>query len=94
VRVPSFRAQLARARQLHAETLIDEIIQIVRGLKTSKDVGAGDIAKAKLRIDTLKWVISYAAPDDESAGRKPEAAPPPERIRLIRVATGVPRADD
>ena len=90
-----FRTLFARSRQLQAETQVDEIIEISAYLREAKMTGAGDMALAKLRIDTLKWLVARATPAAEDEPRKVEpASSKPERIRLIRVATGVPRADD
>ena len=89
-----FRMQFARARQLQAESLVDEIIEISSSLRDGKATGAGDMALAKLRIDTLKWLVARATPAAEDEPRRAEPANRPERIRLVRVATGVPRADD
>jgi hypothetical protein len=91
-----FRALIARARQLLVELLFDDVLLVVAQLGEPEAAGAGDTVRAKLRIDTLKWVIEQTAPAPSPAARKAEAAgkPGPERIRLVRVATGVPRADD
>jgi hypothetical protein len=89
-----FRTQFARARQQQAESLVDEIIEISSALRDAKATGAGDMALAKLRIDTLKWLVARATPAADDEPRKAEPAAKSERIRLVRVATGVPRADD
>jgi hypothetical protein len=89
-----FRTLFARSRQLQAETQVDEIIEISSTLRDGKASGAGDMALAKLRIDTLKWLVARATPAADDEPRKAEPANRPERIRLVRVATGVPRADD
>ncbi|HET9159501.1 MAG TPA: hypothetical protein VFN88_02725, partial [Caulobacteraceae bacterium] len=91
----TFRALIARARQLLIELLFDDILLAVAQLGEPEAAGAGDTTRAKLRIDTLKWVIEQSGPPPAATSRKSDpAAKPTERIRFVRVATGVPRADD
>ena len=86
---PDFRKRFARARQLRAEALLDEIAQIAKELGDSEAAGAGDVAMAKLRIETLKWLVERWAPPPEPA--QPPVAPASKRRPIIKVITGVPR---
>lgn len=58
---PGFREQYTRAREVQAETLADEIITISDGSKFADD-DATQIARARLRVDTRKWVASKLLP--------------------------------
>jgi hypothetical protein len=89
---PAFRARYARARELHADTLCDEMLHII-DRKGGEEAGAGEPAQTtKLRIDTLKWLVARWTP-------KALAADPGRDLQLgqrpvIQVITGVPDAED
>lgn len=54
-----FREQYARAREIQAETMADEII----GIADDADIDAGaGVAKARLQVDARKWVASKLLP--------------------------------
>lgn len=71
---PEFREQYASAREAQSEVHQEELLEIsdnctddVQMLLGSEDVGMGRInhsaiARAKLQIDTRKWVMSKMAP--------------------------------
>ena len=50
-----FSEQYAYARELQADTLFDEILDIA-------DQGSGDVQRARLRIDTRKWMVGKLRP--------------------------------
>lgn len=54
----SFRDKYARARELQAEFYANEIVEIADSVQ--EDVSA--VAKARLQVDTRKWVASKLAP--------------------------------
>jgi hypothetical protein len=87
---PSFRARLVRARQFQAEILFEEIAEIATELRSGDVASAGDVARAKLRIDTLKWLVGRMAPamDAERKSLDHEGGEAPEPFERI---TGVPR---
>lgn len=58
-REKEFPHQYARARELQAETLADQIVSIADG---ETGDGAADVAAAKLRIDARKWVAAKLLP--------------------------------
>lgn len=71
----SFRDQYARAREIQAETLVDEIIEIsddatndwmVRNSKGGEDSGwllnGEHVQRSRLRVDSRKWFASKVAP--------------------------------
>jgi hypothetical protein len=58
-----FRNQYARAKEEQAEALADDIIAIADQYDTAKDTLEPDlIQRAKLRIDSRKWVASKLKP--------------------------------
>jgi hypothetical protein len=58
-----FRNQYAHAREEQAEALADDIIAIADQYDTAKDALEPDlIQRAKLRIDSRKWVASKLKP--------------------------------
>ena len=54
----SFVVQYARARQNQADSMVDEMLDIADEVKEDPD----SIAKAKLKLDTRKWVSSKLKP--------------------------------
>lgn len=50
-----FYAEYTRARQLQAQHMFDETVGI-------SDVGTGDVARDRLRVDTRKWWLSKVVP--------------------------------
>jgi hypothetical protein len=70
---PEFRDQYARAREVQADTLFDECLEIAddsSGDFTTKETDSGPvqivnhehIARSKLRVDTRKWMAGKLAP--------------------------------
>lgn len=51
-----FREQYARAREIQAETLADDIVTIADGQPE------GDVQRDRLRVDARKWVASKLLP--------------------------------
>lgn len=50
-----FFAEYTRARQLQAQHMFDETVDI-------SDVGTGDVGRDRLRVDTRKWWLSKVVP--------------------------------
>lgn len=58
-----FQEQYARARELQADALFDETLDIADQYDTAKDILTPDlINRAKLRIDTRKWIAGKLRP--------------------------------
>ena len=62
-----FRRQYAHARELQAETLVDEIIEIADSPNVTTNPETGepelrDVQRDRLRVDTRKWAASKLAP--------------------------------
>lgn len=66
---PGFREKYAQARELQAERMLDEILQIADD--TANDTEYGDsgpranaewIARSRLKVDSRKWAMSKLAP--------------------------------
>ena len=53
-----FRKQYAHARELQADALFDETLDIA----DDKAVDAVEVQRARLRVDTRKWMASKLAP--------------------------------
>jgi hypothetical protein len=68
--VGGFSAQYARAREIQAETLVDQIVQIADASENDftvtedgkKIVNQEVVARARLRVDARKWVASKILP--------------------------------
>lgn len=80
--VNNFYAQYTRARQLMAERLADDIIDLcdMPPEKTqSGSVDSGDVAHKRLMVDTRKWMVSKMLPkvygDKVQVGGDPDGAP-------------------
>lgn len=52
-----FAARYARARELGAYAMADEVLEIASG-----QAGAGDVQRDKLHVDTLRWTLSKVVP--------------------------------
>lgn len=61
-RHPEFRDQYARAKASQIEAIVDEIIDIADTPPKDHYDTHEDISRAKLRIDTRKWLASKLAP--------------------------------
>lgn len=57
---PDFQKQYARAREIQAETLADDIVSIADGPTTGDD--SVQTARDRLRVDSRKWVASKLLP--------------------------------
>ena len=57
----TFREQYARAREVQAETLADQIVEIADGDKIAEPDAVG-VARDRLRVDARKWVASKLLP--------------------------------
>lgn len=91
----TFRKQYAHARELQADALFDEILDIA-------DDGANDymgedekyngdaVQRSRLRVDARKWMAGKLAP--KRYGEKLDVNH--EGGMKLTVVTGVPRADD
>lgn len=55
-RYPDFRDNYTRAQDDRASALAEEILEI------ADDTTAEDVQRAKLRVDTRKWLMSKMAP--------------------------------
>ena len=84
-----FRDQYAHARASQADAMLEEILEIADAGTKAEDIMNPDvIQRAKLRIDTRKWVMSKVAP--KKYGEKLELSGDPEnplhtitRIELV-----------
>ena len=69
-KTPEFRDRYARAREIQAETLVDEIVSIaddsgndVEIDRDGKEITNHEVvARARLRVDARKWVASKLRP--------------------------------
>jgi hypothetical protein len=59
-RFPAFAEQYARARELQADTIFDEILHIAD--ETAHAQSSDDIQAARLRIDARKWMAGKLRP--------------------------------
>lgn len=89
-----FRECSARARELRADVLFDQILAIADGQDGCSDAGAGETAqRARLRVEARKWIVARLSP--RKYGEKPNASgDDADRPMVIHVITGVPRAGD
>ena len=67
--LPEFRDQYARARELQAETLLDEVLEIADDESNDMVDGANGltgnavaVSRSRVRIDARKWAMSKLAP--------------------------------
>jgi hypothetical protein len=76
---PAFAAELRRARELGYATLADELLEIAdtadgpAGGKGGARPGAEAVQRARLRIETRKWLLARALPG--LWGERPDAKP-------------------
>jgi hypothetical protein len=82
----TFSAQYARAREAQAETLADQIVDLV----DEED----DPAKARVRMDARKWFASKVAPKKYGDKISQEVSGPNSGPVTFQIVTGVPRAED
>jgi hypothetical protein len=57
---PEFSAQYAESKRYQAETLAEEAMEV--SYNAIEHQRTGGVDKAKLQVDTLKWVASHLAP--------------------------------
>ena len=74
---PEFSAKYARARDVQAERFADELVDI------ADESDSEDVSKAKLRIETRKWVISKILP--KKYGDKLDLTNAGEKFEAVRV---------
>ncbi len=86
-RHPSFRSAYERAREIEADVLADEVVDIA-----DEDAGDGATA-AKLRVDARKWLAAKLKPATYGTAKAPRHK---EKARTVvyRVSTGIARAPD
>jgi hypothetical protein len=86
-RHPSFRAAYERAREIEADILADDVLDIADG------DAADNATAAKLRVDARKWLAAKLKPatygECKAAPRKAPARPV-----VFKVTTGIPKAPD
>jgi len=93
-RYPEFQEQYARAKQLQAELMAEDILELADDPSTA----SGDVQRSKLQVETRKWLMSKLAPrkygdriDVTSAG---EALPLPSHQIDARVQSIVMQAHE
>jgi hypothetical protein len=85
---PAFSRRYAQARQAQADALFEEILEIA-------DCDEGDTARARLKIDTRKWLAAKIAPrryGDQAAPAGSAAAEMTPEQRRARIAELVAKA--
>jgi hypothetical protein len=88
-----FRWRYARARELYADLLCDQVRQIVDTKGEDSGAGAGDLSQHdKLRIDIRKWLVARWSPKTTVAETGKDRKPGKEPV--IQVITGVPRSKE
>lgn len=80
-----FRQRYGLARALQADALFDEILTIADGSTEDTD------QRAKLKVDTRKWMAARLAPKKYGDKIGVDLPPAPARAVIYRVVTGVPR---
>ena len=81
-----FQARYAQAHEDRADTLTDEMLDIADG--SAKDATIEDVAAAKLRVETRKWIASKLRP--QKWGDKQVV----EHVGAVSIRIGIaPRAD-
>lgn len=85
---PEFQEQYAKAREVQAETLADDIVTIADG-NPMADPDAVGVARDRLRVDARKWVASKLLP--KKYGDRVQQEHSGEMS--FTVVTGVPRAN-
>jgi hypothetical protein len=71
---PAFASRYARARQIQADVAFDQLQEI------ADEGNAEDTARAKLRVDTLKWRLAKLLP--KKYGDQVPNAPPQQHLHL------------
>jgi hypothetical protein len=101
---PGFLEKYTRARELQADTLADETLDIADDARNDWMLARGDdeaeiyrvngenIQRSRLRIDQRKWFVSKVAP--KKYGDKLVLGGDADSPVQIVVVSGVPRADD
>jgi len=59
---PIFQEQYAKAREVQAETMADEIVSIADGKELGDEMKVALSARDRLRVDSRKWVASKLLP--------------------------------
>ena len=81
---PPFRESYARAREIEADILADEVVDIAD--RDTQD----NAAAAKVRVDARKWLAAKLKPGKYGEGRGD--SPRGDTPVVYRVVTGIPRA--
>lgn len=72
----TFRDQYARAREVQADVLADEIIDIADGKRAEYENGEADVQRDRLAMDARKWVAAKLKPkvygDKQLIGSDPD----------------------
>lgn len=86
-RYASFRDAYAQAREIEADILADEVVDIADS-ETFDNATA-----AKIRVDARKWLAAKLKPAKYGEAKPASARKSPGRV-VYRVSTGIPRAPD
>lgn len=76
---PVFAGRYAMARQAQADALFEEILEIA-------DAEEGDVPRARLKIDTRKWLVARLAPRRYGDNAAPTGGPAAEMSPAQRKA--------
>lgn len=72
----TFRDQYVRAREVQADVLADEIIDIADGKRAEYESGEADVQRDRLAMDARKWVAAKLKPkvygDKQLIGSDPD----------------------
>jgi hypothetical protein len=96
-------AQYARAREMQADTLFEEVLDIADDARNDwmerrADQGIGyelngeHLQRSRLRVDARKWMAGKLRP--KVYGEKLEVAGNADAPLVMQVLTGVPRSED
>jgi hypothetical protein len=86
-RYPDFAEQFGRARQIQADRLFDQVWTIAR------HAHEGNWRSAKLKTDTLRWLVGKLAPDRYGAppgAARDEEARPIINVEVVRFSDAPP----
>lgn len=90
-----FQEQYARARELQADALFDETLDIADQYDSAKDASTPDVInRAKLRIDTRKWIAGKLRPKkygDKIQQEHTGADGSPLQINIVRFSDTDPK---
>lgn len=78
--IPGFLDQYTRARELQADTIVDEILEIADDDTGDMLTGAVSVSRAKLRIDSRKWTAGKLAPKKYGDSKQVDITSKGERV--------------